>query len=416
MKAYDYLIVGAGIVGLTIAREIRRMEPKSTVCVIDKESDTAYHSSGRNSGVLHAGFYYTENSLKARFTKEGNRAMREYCKEHGLRINDCGKLVVAKNESELVGLVELKRRADINGVELIWIEEHDIHVIEPNARTFRKALYSPTTCSVDPIEVCQTLKRENQQNGVEFHFHTKYTGHKGDIVRTNKGDYKCGYLINAGGLYADRIAHDYGYGLRYTIIPFKGIYLKYAKNKSDVSTNIYPVPNLENPFLGVHFTKTVDGSIKIGPTAIPAFWRENYSGLRGFKLSEFAQVLFYEAKLFITNSFQFRRLALEEMRKYVKPYFINLSMDMVQQLDPRGFGQFIRPGIRAQLLDKQTLELVQDFLIEGDSKSLHVLNAVSPAFTCSIPFASYVVEIMMGKRKGEHTHEKDGDEAQKKEE
>src|SRR5690606_14086379 len=146
-----------------------------------------------------------------------------------------------------------------------------------------------------------------------------------------------------------------------------------------------PVPNLKNPFLGVHFTKTVDGSIKIGPTAIPAFWRENYKGFSNFKLKEFAQIIGYQCRLFLTNAFNFRSLAFEEMRKYIRSYFINLSLLMVKDLDKDGFGHLMRPGIRAQLLNKETMELVQDFVIEGDHRSLHILNAVSPAFTCSFP-------------------------------
>ncbi|NOV04246.1 L-2-hydroxyglutarate oxidase [Paenibacillus planticolens] len=400
MRKYDYVIIGAGIIGLTIARELKKREPDVTICILEKESDVAAHASGRNSGVLHAGFYYSANSLKAKFTKEGNQAMRAYCKQNGLQLNECGKLVVAKDASELAGLEELKLRADINGVPLQWMNEEEIAVIDPNARTYRKALFSPTTASVDPIEVCRTLKRENAENGVEFHFLTKYRKHRGDLLFTNSGTYKYNYLINCAGLYADSIAHDFGFGEKYTIIPFKGIYLKYTKNKTDVVTNIYPVPNLKNPFLGVHYTKTVDGSIKIGPTAMPAFWRENYQGLQGFNLKEFLQIAGYELKLFITNSFHFRRLAFQEMRKYIKSYFIGLGMSMVKNIDPKGFGHFLRPGIRAQLLHIETLELVQDFVIEGDNRTMHILNAVSPAFTCSMPFAAYVVDHIMKQRGG----------------
>lgn len=395
---YDYLIAGAGIIGLTIARELRRREPEARIAIIEKEADVAMHSSGRNSGVLHAGFYYTADSLKARFTRDGNRAMKQYCEENGLSVNRCGKLVVATDASELAGLEELKRRAERNGVNLIWVDEQEAAKIDPNVKTFQKALYSPDTASVDPVEVCRCLKEEIAASGVTFLFHTRYTGHEGDTVITDKGSFQTGYFINAAGLYADRIAHDYGFGLDYTIIPFKGIYLKYAKNKSDVQTNIYPVPNLNNPFLGVHFTKTVDGAIKIGPTAIPAFWRENYGGWSRFRLGEFLQIMYYEAKLFLTNAFQFRRLAFEEMKKYNKSNFIGLSLKMIRKLDHSGFGDFLRPGIRAQLLHKRSLQLVQDFVLEGDDRTMHVLNAVSPAFTCSLPFAAHVVDQIDEKR------------------
>lgn len=398
MKFYDYLIVGGGIIGLSIARELINRFPTHSICILEKEPDVAHHSSGRNSGVLHAGFYYTANSLKARFTREGNQEMTRYCEENALKINKCGKIVVATNEDELQGLVELKNRAEKNGVELHWINEKEAQSIEPNVVTYKKALYSPSTSSVNPIEVCQTIKNEVVNKGVDIFCNTLYQGKSNDKVLTNNGFYKCNYFINAAGLYADKIAKDFKFGEKYTIIPFKGIYLKYEKNKTDVSTNIYPVPNLANPFLGVHFTKTVDDSIKIGPTAIPAFWRENYSGLQNFKMDEFLNILFYEAKLFLKNSFNFRTLALEEMKKYMKSHFINLSLKMVKKVDQKGFGQFVRPGIRAQLLNKETLELVQDFVVEGDHHSFHILNAVSPGFTCAFPFSRYVVNEILAKQ------------------
>ncbi len=405
MKSYDYLIVGGGIIGLAIARELKTRYPNASICILEKESDVAYHSSGRNSGVLHAGFYYSADSLKAKFTKEGNREMTKYCVDNGLKINNCGKIVVATNNEELEGLIELKRRAYKNGVELHWINEKAVHMIDPNVKIYKKALYSPTTSSVDPIEVCQTIKAQVIQMGIDIHFHTQYQGIEKDKIKTNKGFYSYNYFINAAGLYADKIAKDFNFGKKYTIIPFKGIYLKYTKNKSDVVTNIYPVPNLTNPFLGVHFTKTVDQSIKIGPTAIPAFWRENYSGIKRFKFSEFCSILYYEAKLFCKNSFNFRSLVLEELKKYMKSNIINLSLKMVKNLDKNGFGEFAKPGIRAQLLNKETLELLQDFVLEGDHRSIHILNAVSPGFTCAFPFARYVVDEMIEKQKSNKVSE-----------
>ncbi|MFD1040629.1 L-2-hydroxyglutarate oxidase [Virgibacillus byunsanensis] len=400
IKYYDYLIVGGGIIGMSIARELITRFPDESICILEKESDVAHHSSGRNSGVLHAGFYYTANSLKARFTREGNQEMTQYCDENNLKINKCGKIVVATDENELQGLKELKNRAEKNGVELKWINESEVRLIDPNVKTYKKALYSPTTSSVNPVEVCQVVKAEVVKNGVDIICNTQYKGISNGEILTSSGKFTCQYFVNAAGLYADKIAKDFKFGDKYTIIPFKGIYLKYAKNKSDVVTNIYPVPNLANPFLGVHFTKTVDESIKIGPTAIPALWRENYGGLRSFKFNEFFSILFYEAKLFLNNSFNFRSLAIEEMKKYRKSYFTNLSLKMVRKLDKDGFGQFMKPGIRAQLLNKKTLELVQDFVVEGDNRSFHILNAVSPGFTCAFPFSRYVVDEIVDKQGG----------------
>jgi L-2-hydroxyglutarate oxidase LhgO len=211
------------------------------------------------------------------------------------------------------------------------------------------------------------------------------------VARTACGEIAYGHFLNAAGLYADRIAREFGFSRHYTILPFKGIYLKDSSNRSGLTTNIYPVPNLANPFLGVHFTLTVDGAAKIGPTAIPAFWRENYRGLERFSLRELGAVLGWEARLFLSDAFGFRSLALEEMKKYRRSHLLELAERLAPRLETRHYDQWSTPGIRAQLLDTRSLELVQDFVVEGDGESTHVLNAVSPAFTASIPFARWVV-------------------------
>jgi L-2-hydroxyglutarate oxidase LhgO len=342
--------------------------------------------------VLHAGFYYTADSLKAKFTVEGSRAMKAYVRSKGLKMNECGKLVVAANEHEQGQLQELLKRGLKNGSNVRLIDEKEARELEPNVKTYRQALYSPDTASVDPKEVCHSLREDLMVMGVEFVYNAKYLGRNDVVIQTSIGEFQGDKIINCGGLYADQIAWDFGFGKKYTMIPFKGLYLKYTKNKTDIKMNIYPVPNLKNPFLGVHYTKTVDGTIKIGPTAIPAFWRENYVGMEGFNLKEMSQVLFYESKLFFKNAFGFRELALEEMQKYNKDYFVSLAAAMVQEIDPKGFTEWTKPGIRAQLLDKEKLTLVQDFVVEGDHKSVHVLNAVSPAFTCSFVFSRYLVD------------------------
>ncbi len=392
MDKYNFIIIGSGIIGLTMAHAIKKRKPDTRVLVLDKEPGEARHASGRNSGVLHSGFYYTADSLKAKFTVEGNRAMKAYVKAKGLAINQCGKLVVAQNEHELGQLDELLRRGQRNGANVRLIDESEVFDIDPNVKTFKRALFAPDTTTIDPKEVCAALKEDLIKSGVDFSYNTKYLGHCANIIQTTQGDFEADKIINCAGLYADRVARDFGFGKKYTMVPFKGLYLKYTKNKTDVKINIYPVPNLKNPFLGVHYTKTVTGEIKIGPTAIPAFWRENYGLKDGFSLNELAEVLFFESKLYLTNAFNFRSLAHEEIRKYNKKYFISLGASMVKYIDPKGFTEWTKPGIRAQLLDKQTLNLVQDFVVEGDHKSVHVLNAVSPAFTCAFPFSQYVVD------------------------
>lgn len=394
MERTDYLIIGAGIIGLTLARQLHEKAPGKKILLLEKEPDVARHSSGRNSGVLHAGFYYSADSLKARFTREGNLALKTYCRTNGLALNECGKVVVAADETELPALHELEKRGKANGVEVRLIDAKELAAIEPNARTFQKALFSPTTATVDPAEICASLRDQLLSSGVKFLFGEGYKRPAGgNSVETTKGNIiEAGHIINAAGLYADGIARDFGFSKNYVIIPFKGIYLKYSGAEAPLKVNVYPVPNLKNPFLGVHYTVTVDGHVKLGPTAIPAFWRENYAGLDNFHPGELLEVSAYEALLFLKNSFGFRNLAWEEIRKYYKPFFVGLGLKLVNKIDAAGFSEWTRPGIRAQLLNTKTLELVQDFVVEGDKASTHILNAVSPAFTGSFPFTKWVIE------------------------
>ncbi len=390
---YDYLIIGGGIIGLSIAKAIIEKEPNARVCVIEKESSVAQHASGRNSGVLHAGFYYTSNSLKAKFTKDGNYELKKFCKEHNLELNECKKVVVAQNRDEVQTLKELYNRGVTNGVEVELIDIKRLEEIEPNAKSIELALYSPSTATVNPKEVTQKLASILEKKGVEIILNCKYLKRSdSDEIITNKGNLKYKKLINASGLYADKIAKDFGFSKNYTIIPFKGVYLKYEGKDRVIKRNIYPVPNLKNPFLGVHYTITVDNTIKIGPTAIPAFWRENYKGFENFSILEMLNILFYESKLFLTNSFGFRDLAFNEIKKYSKKHLAKLATSLVKNIDNKEFNSWSTPGIRAQLLDINSLELVQDFVVESDKKTIHILNAVSPAFTCSFPFSKWVVD------------------------
>lgn len=390
----DYLIIGAGIMGLALSRELKQRNPSAHITIIEKEPDVAYHSSGRNSGVLHAGFYYTADSLKAKFTQEGNSLMRAYCYENKLKINECQKVVVAKDESELASLFELEKRGIKNSVDVKIITEQELKEIDPNAKTCQYALHSPSTATVDPTEINMCIKKEMVAKGVVFYFNEGYHSRiDNNTVNTTKGRIiTAGRIINAAGLYADKIAKDFGFSQDYTIIPFKGIYLKYTLPDKPIKTNIYPVPNLKNPFLGVHYTITVDGIIKIGPTSIPAFWRENYKGWDNFSFSELMHILGWESNLFISNAFGFRDLAKEEIKKYNKEYFVNLATKLVKEINPKGFTEWSKPGIRAQLLNVKTKLLVQDFVVEGDKNTTHLLNAVSPAFTSSFPFVRWVVE------------------------
>lgn len=392
MATSDFTILGAGVVGLSIAAELAQRFPGSRIIVVDKEPQVAKHGSGRNSGVLHAGFYYTADSMKARFTRNGNERWKLFACEHGLKLRECGKLVVARSEQELEGLDELKRRGDANGVKTQLIDEHQAHEIDPCAKTFTRALWSPNTASVDPKECMRALVDEVKRKGVELRLDAPYMQHQGRRVRAGSEWIETGYLINAAGLQADRIAHDFGFGRDYRILPFKGIYLYGDDDWSPLRAHIYPVPDLKQTFLGVHFTVTVDGRAKIGPTAIPALWREQYKGLGGFVPSEFGSILRDQLRLFVANEFGFRQLAWEELQKYRKSFLAARAGDLVQSLALDRFRRWGPAGIRAQLYDHTRRKLVMDFVIEADQHSLHVLNAISPAFTAAMPFAAHVVD------------------------
>lgn len=392
-RTCDFLVIGGGVIGLNLAIAAKQRHPKRSVLLLEKEKSCGTHASGRNSGVLHAGFYYSHDSLKARFTREGNRELTRYCEERSLRINRCGKLVVTRNETELPALEELLRRGQRNGVELVEVTADEAKKIEPRARTYRKALFSPTTSSVDPIEVMQSLRQDAQDLGVVIETDTAYVGRdSAGRVRTRRDTIAAGYVINAAGLYADTIARDFGFSRDYRILPFKGYYLYGDAGVDAIKTHIYPVPDLRHPFLGVHFTVSVGGHVKIGPTAVPAFWRENYGGLANFNLHEFFQVLGLELGLFWRNDSGFRRLAIHELSKQFRGEIVRLASDLVPGVAPRDFPRWGKPGIRAQLYNIRTKSLEMDFRYEGDNRSFHVLNAVSPAFTCSLVFCRFLFD------------------------
>jgi len=392
MTTCDFLVIGGGIIGLSIARELRRRRPNARIVLIEKEPSCGAHASGRNSGVLHAGFYYSPDSLKAKFTRLGNEQLTTYCEEKHISLNKCGKLVVAKDAGDLLSLDELFRRGKSNGIELQELTEADAKKIEPRVRTYQRALFSPRTATVNPLHVVNAMQEDAKREGVQILVDTAYVGTQDRCVRTNRDRIEAGYVVNAAGLYADKIALEYGFSEQYRILPFKGLYLYSNEPPGAIRTNIYPVPDLRNPFLGVHFTITADGKAKIGPTAIPAFWRENYEGLGNFKLGELIEVAGRGLGLLTGAQFDYRRLAMEEIAKSSRKKMVALASVLADGVCEENYQSWGRPGIRAQLLDITKRKLEMDFVIEGDHRSMHVLNAVSPAFTCSLPFSSYVCD------------------------
>ncbi len=396
MKA-EILIVGAGISGLTVAREFVKNKWENII-IIDKENNVGVHASGRNSGVLHAGIYYAPDSLKAKYCLEGNFLMREYCRQKKLPVLETGKVIVARNEEELPILNELYRRSVANGAKTEMIDQKHLAAIEPNAKTFTTALFSHYTAVVNPKQILASLKEELEQSGkVKFIFNCRFLDvSDSTVVRTSCGDIRFRYLINAAGAYCDRVAAAFGAGLDYRMIPFKGIYRKLKKSKSDmVRSNIYPVPDIRNPFLGVHFTKSIYGDVYLGPTAIPALGRENYGIFKGMDM-EGASILLSDAVLFFSNP-KFRTVAVSEPIKYLLPFFFRDAASLVKNLNIGDIESSDKVGIRAQLVNRRSGELVYDFTIEKVGATLHILNPVSPAFTSSMSLAKKIYSLFLDK-------------------
>jgi len=386
------VICGGGIVGLSLARELLK-RGADDIIVLEKEKDIGLHASGRNSGVLHAGIYYTPDSLKAKLCLKGNLLMKEFCKEKGIPVLETGKVIVTKKEEELKTLEELFVRAQKNGTVVKLIDEKELKEIEPYAQTVEKAIYSPLTAVVDSKRVLKELEKELLESnkvkilkGVKFEKLISNTE-----IQTSAGKFKFNLFINSAGAYADKVAHSFGIGLNFKILPFKGTYRKLIKEKSHmVRGNIYPVPDIRNPFLGVHFTKSYDGTVYVGPTAIPAFGRENYGIFKGID-SEAISILWRDLVLFFVNK-KFRNVALTEPRKYFNKSFFEDISPMLKGLEPKYLIPSEKVGIRPQLVNWENKELVMDFLVIKDSNSIHILNAISPAFTSAFAFAEFVVK------------------------
>ncbi|MEW6001483.1 MAG: L-2-hydroxyglutarate oxidase [Nitrospirota bacterium] len=388
----DFLICGAGIIGLTLARELV-MNGYENILIIEKEGSPGLHASGRNSGVLHACIYYTPESLRAKSCLHGNLMMRQYCKEKGLPLLETGKVIVSRNEKELETLKELHERAIRNGAKVELINERQLEEIEPKAKTCELALYSYYTAIVDPKAVLRSLYEDLlSSRKVRLLTKTEFRGIKGNnIAVTGKGKIEFQTFINAAGAYSDKIAHTFYIGSNYRLIPFKGIYRKLRNNKSDmVRGNIYPVPDIRNPFLGIHFTRNIKGEVYLGPTAIPAFGRENYGLIRGIDKEAF-DIFLRDAMLFIINP-KFRDLALTEPKNYIFKFFFKEARKLLKDLKPEDIEPSDKVGIRPQLVDWNKKELVMDFLVIKDQNSIHILNTISPGFTSSIDFARFIVK------------------------
>lgn len=401
---YDFLIIGAGINGLTLAYELVRKGHKK-IGIIEKEKDLGAHASGRNSGVVHAGIYYATDSLKAKFCVEGHRRMIDFVESRKLPILKCGKVITSTQEKNVPVLDTLFQRANANGVTIEKISLQKLKALEPEAFSYDHALFSPKTAVIDSHAVLSQLKKELSEAGVQFHFEEKISeiDSAKKIARSEKSRFSYGFLINAAGAYADQIAHLMNVGLRYKILPFKGLYWKSSEEFSKrIRCLIYPVPDINFPFLGVHITKKIDGTVMFGPTAIPAFGRENYSILGGLDLKETPVIGWNLLKMLLKNNGHFRHFVKEELFRYIPRYFYEETKSLVPNLQKSDIAGFGKVGIRAQLMDLKEQKLEMDFIIETGPDSIHILNAISPAFTSSFACAEHVIELVDGSHHKEH--------------
>ena len=389
----DLVVIGGGVVGLALADAWLARHPGDSVVVYDKENQLAAHASGRNSGVLHAGFYYAPDSLKARLTRDGNRMLKEFCHERGVALRETGKVVVTTSEDQLPSLMTLFERGQANGVELELIDESGLVELEPLARTVGNALWSPNTAVASPAGVVEALADRVRERGGRVVLDNQVTGAgPGWVMSVLEGRVATGHVINAAGLYADTVAHWFGFGQDYRMLPFKGLYWYGNWEPGRLQRHVYPVPDPRNPFLGVHLTVTVDGLAKIGPTAIPALWREDYGGTSGLRGNELWDVVRSYPRFLTSKHHDVPGLLRAELPKYSRSYLVKQAAALVPSVRPADFTERGKPGVRAQLLHLPSGKLEMDFVVEGDERSTHMLNAVSPAWTSSLAVADYVVE------------------------
>jgi L-2-hydroxyglutarate oxidase len=387
---YDFGVIGGGIVGLATAREILARNPGARLVLLEKEPGVARHQTGHNSGVIHAGIYYAPGSLKARLCREGAEATRNFCRETGIPFEDCGKLIVATNAVEAERMEELRVRAAQNDIAVTPLSGAGLRSLEPSIAGVG-ALKVHATGIVDYRLICARMADSLKASGADLRFGVRVAGiEESDAsvrVATDGGAIEVSRLVVCGGLQSDRLARLAGFDTDFQIVPFRGEYFVLPKSMSEIVKHlIYPVPDPELPFLGIHLTRMADGSVTVGPNAVLGFAREGYDRL-SVSLPDLAEMMGFPGlwrtlrQNFKAGIKEFRnslsrRGYLEECRKYCPT--LELS-------DLRPYPA----GIRAQAV-RRNGELVQDFLFLQSERSLHVCNAPSPAATSAIPIARMI--------------------------
>jgi len=391
---FDYVVVGGGIVGLTVAREIAGRSMGS-VAVFEKEPRLGAHGSGRNSGVIHAGIYYKPATLRAQICRDGARRMREYAAERDVCWKKSGKVIVATTAAAVGQIDVLLERALANGIRVERIGSDELSRLEPEARTHEVALHSPDTAVIDPLEVLAELRADLGMAGVTVRVGCGVTGidESSRTVRTAEGPVGFGTLINAAGLHADRVARSMGVGRAYQIMAFRGAYRELAPAAAGrFRGSVYPTPDLRMPFLGVHITPDPRGRVFVGPTAMPALGREHYGKIAGLDPVEAARTATALGLMLATNRNGMRGLVRAEMRRYSAAGFLREARALAPGLRAEDIGRVCKIGLRAQLVNRKTRELVDDYVFERTKHSLHVLNATSPAFSSAFALAEMIVD------------------------
>jgi L-2-hydroxyglutarate oxidase len=392
MQRYDYAIIGGGIVGLSVAWAILERQARARIVVLEKENDWARHQTGRNSGVIHSGIYYKPGSLKAKLCREGNRRLLEFCDAHGIRYEVCGKVIVATTESELPLLEKLYARGIENGLSVKKMPAAQVKELEPHVSCLA-GLHVPSTGIVDYTSVCRKLVELIAARGGELRLGTRVLGfHQNEnreVLETSNGSFAAGWTIGCAGLHSDRVARLAGAKPGARIVPFRGEYYEVKPERRGLVRNlIYPVPDPEFPFLGVHFTRMIDGSIHAGPNAVLSLKREGYHRA-SFNPRDFIETITYAG--FWRLAAKHAKSGLEEMyRSFSKQAFVR----SLQKLIPEIRAEDLVPGeagVRAQAL-RPDGGLVDDFLVVRCNRALHVCNAPSPAATASLEIGRMIAE------------------------
>lgn len=391
---YDYIVVGGGIVGASLAMNLSQNFRNTNILIIEKEKGLAFHQTGRNSGVIHSGIYYKPGSLKAKNCLEGYDLLLKFCKDHNIDFDICGKLIVAFNESEIPVLNDLYKRGIENGLEnLELLDSKQILDYEPNCIGL-KAIRVPHTGIINYKTVTEKMGDIFIKNGGKIIFDNEVKNISEDnncvTVSTNKNEFLAKRVINCGGLFSDKLAGMLS-DINVKIIPFRGEYYKLKKSKEHLVKNlIYPVPDPNFPFLGVHFTRMIGGGIEAGPNAVLAFSREGYN-FWNFKFSEFFEILFFSG--FIRVAFKYWRMgAMEMYRSLSKTAFTNSLQKLVPSIEKDDLVK-CDSGVRAQACDAKG-NLIDDFLILNDNNIINVVNAPSPAATSAISIASHIIKLL----------------------